>query len=244
MTTLHTSTAAAGLWLALAALFTAATALAQTPPAKPPAKAAAKPVASKTLGGNATSGAKVMTREELRSCLKRIEDLNATAKDLEALRGPLDRERDELKGAGDTLKNERADLDRQLLPIREWETRVKAQTARVEAFNKRNDELAQAPRNQQERLALELKAEREQLEKGREALAAEEARLVPAYRAAAAAHNEKVSARDTRVNDWNARNAAAVEASAKQQEGRTLWLTECANRPYLEDDEKAIKAGK
>ena len=40
------------------------------------------------------------------------------------------------------------------------------------------------------------------------------------------------------------RNAAAVDASVKQQEARALWLNECANRPYLEDDEKAIKAGK
>ena len=35
-----------------------------------------------------------------------------------------------------------------------------------------------------------------------------------------------------------------VEATFSDQEGRALWLNECANRPYLEDDEKAIKAGK
>jgi hypothetical protein len=67
---------------------------------------------------------------------------------------------------------------------------------------------------------------------------------VPAYKAGVAAHNERVTARDAKVTDWNARNAAAADASARQQEARALWLNECANRPYNEDDEKAIKAGK
>lgn len=245
MTTPHKPTLfAASLLLALAATI----AVAQTAPAKPASKPAAKAAANpsgKTLSGNAATGsAKLMTRDELRSCLKRLDDLNRSAKELDDLRPPLDRERDELKAAGEALKSERADLDRQLIPIREWETKVKAHSADVEAFNKRNDALGQAPRNQQEKLAQELKVERDRLEKVREVLAAEEAKLVPAYKASAAAHNERITARDSKVTDWNARNAAAVDASAKQQDARALWLNECANRPYLEDDEKAIKAGK
>ena len=235
---------AASLLLALAATL----AVAQTAPAKPASKAAAKPAASpagKTLSGNAASGgAKLMTRDELRSCLKRLDAVNQDIKQLEAQRPQLDRERDELKAAAEVLKNERAELDRQLIPVREWENKVRAHSADIEAFNTRNDGLAQAPRNQQDKLIQELKVERERLEKVREGLAADEARLIPAYKASAAAHNERVTARDAKVTDWNARNAAAVDASAKQQDARALWLNECANRPYLEDDEKAIKAGK
>ena len=67
---------------------------------------------------------------------------------------------------------------------------------------------------------------------------------MPDYRAGTKAYNERVTTRDAKVTDWNARNAASVDAAAKQQEARALWLSECANRPYLEDDEKAIKAGK
>ena len=177
-------------------------------------------------------------------CLKRLDDLNQGVKELDALRLVLDRERDELKASGEALKSERAELDLQLPPIREWEAKVRVQATDIEAFNKRNDALAEAPRNQREKLAQELVIERERLEKAREALAAEEAKLVPAYRASAAAHNDRIAARDAKVNDWNARNAAAVDASAKHQDARALWLSECANRPYNEDDEKAIKAGK
>jgi chromosome segregation ATPase len=245
MTTLSKpSLTAATLMLALAA----SVALAQTAQPKPATPAAnakpAAPTTGKTLGGNAVAGGKLMTRDELRTCLKRLDDLNQATKELEAQRPTLDRERDELKAAGEALKTERAELDRQLGSVREWETKVRAHSADVEAFNKRNAALAEAPRNQQDKLAEELKVERERLEKTREALSAEEARLVPAYKAGAAAHNERVTARDAKVTDWNARNAAAADASARQQEARALWLNECANRPYNEDDEKAIKAGK
>jgi chromosome segregation ATPase len=240
MTFLHKPTlAAACMLLALAA----SVAVAQTAPAKPATKPAASPV-GKTLGGGATATGKLMTRDELRSCLKRLDEVNQSGKEHEALRPQLDRERDELKASGETLKTERAELDRQLASVREWEVKVRAHAADIEAYNKRDAAAPEAPRNQQEKLGEELKAERERLQRVREALGAEEARLVPAYQASAKAHNERASARDAKVNEWNARNAAAVDASVKQQDARALWLKECANRAYLEDDEKAIKAGK
>ena len=79
---------AASLLLAFATTL----ALAQTAPAKPGAKPAGK-----TLGGKAASGGKLMTRDELRSCLKRLDDVNQSGKGIEVQRPALDRERDELK---------------------------------------------------------------------------------------------------------------------------------------------------
>lgn len=226
---------AAGVLLAFAVTL----AVAQTAPAAPGAKSAPK-----SLGGTTAGSGKPMSRDELRSCLKRLDDVNQSAKDIEAQRPQLDRERDELKASGDVLKTERAELDRQLVAVREWETKLRAHAAEIEAFNKRSAALQEAPRNQQEKSADELKGDRERLEKTRDILIAEEAKLVPVYQASAKAHNERAAARDAKVTDWNARNAAAANASVKQQEVRALWLNECGNRPYLEDDEKAIKAGK
>jgi chromosome segregation ATPase len=251
MPTLHKPTL---MIASLALALLGSNAAAQTAPAKPAAKAAttkaaatkaaaAKP-AGKTLSGKAPSGGKLMARDELRTCLKRLDDVNQGAKDLEAMRPALDRDRDELKAVGDVLKAERATLDAQLVTVREWEGKVRAHAAEIEAYNTRNNAVKDAPRGQQDKLFDELKVDRERLQKTREALAADEAKLVPPYQASAKAYNERAGARDAKVTDWNARNTAAVDASAKQQEARALWLNECANRPYLEDDEKAIKAGK
>jgi hypothetical protein len=89
-----------------------------------------------------------------------------------------------------------------------------------------------------------LDAERERLGKARDPLAAEEARVVPAYQTAVAEYNSKAGGRDALVADWNARNKAINDESLKQESERTGWLLECADRPYREDDEIAIKAGK
>jgi chromosome segregation ATPase len=229
----------ASLCLALAT----SVALAQTTPAKPAAKPSAKP-AAKTLGGNVAGGGKPMSREDLRGCLSRLDSVNQGARDLEALRPGLERERDELKGNGEALKAEHSAVEAQLVKVRAFEQRVKAYSAEIEAFNARNVAVKDAPRNQQEKQVEELKLERDRLQKAREALAADEALVVPPYQASAKAYIERAAARDAKVSDWNARNQAAVDASIKQQESRALWLNECANRPYFEDDEKAIKAGK
>ena len=235
MTCRSVALAAASLCLVLSGPL----AVAQDTPAKP----AAKP-AGKTLGGKAAGGGKLMTRDELRSCLRRLDDVNQATKGIDTARPALDSERDALKASGEALKAERVELDRRLAAVREWEGRVRAHAVEVETFNQRSAALQEAPRNLQEKLREELKGEREQLNKTRESLGADEAALLPAYRESAKAYNERAVARDAKVTDWNQRNSALVDASATQQVARALWMNECANRPYLEDDEIAIKAGK
>jgi DNA repair exonuclease SbcCD ATPase subunit len=223
-------------------------AFAQSAPAKP---AAAPPqivmppakAAPKTLGGKAPVG-KLLSREELRSCMKRLEDVNASGKDNEQRRAALDKEKDDLVTSGDALKADRAAVDTKLAAVREWEGRMRAHGAEIEAFNKRLTQAQAAPPERREDLIKELEAERDRLNKARVPLTDEEARLVPAYQAAVAGYNEKAKARDAKVEEWNTRNKSINELGLKHEEERSLWLSECANRPYREDDEIAIKNGK
>ena len=245
----HSVIAAAALALAPFASAQAQT----TPPksqAKPPSivvpTSPAKPAANKSLGGKTATG-KLLTRDELRSCMKRLDDFNASTKDLAARRSALDGEKDELTKSGEALKAERADVEAKLAAVRDWEGRMKAYGAEVQAFNARVSQIQEdtqlSQRERQSRVK-ELEPERERLAKAREPLAVDEARLVPPYQAAVAAYNAKAGPRDAKVADWNERNKALNEASQKQESERTSWLLECADRPYREDDEIAIKAGK
>jgi hypothetical protein len=243
--------------IAVACLVAAAPAavLAQSaPPAKSQAKppsivvpqsAPSKPAANKSLGGKAASG-KLLTRDELRTCMKRLEAINTGAKDLQWRRTALDAEKDGLAKSGEALKTERADVESKLAAVREWEGRMKTYGAEVTAFNTRMAEAPDSKLSASEREARvkALDAERERLGKARDPLAAEEARVVPAYQTAVAAYNSKAGGRDALVADWNARNKAINDESLKQESERTGWLLECADRPYREDDEIAIKAGK
>jgi chromosome segregation ATPase len=221
------------------------------PPARPAAKppsivmpqAPARAAAQKTLGGKAASG-KLLTREELRSCMKRLDETNAAGKDLEQRRATLDKERDELGKSAEALKAERADVESKLAAVRDWQTRARAHGTEVEAFNQRSKTAEQAPRGEREAMIKALEAERERLGQAQAPLAADEARLVPAYQNAVKAYNERALARDAVVADWNERNKAVNEAALRHEEQRAAWVSECANRPYKEDDEIAIKQGR
>jgi len=208
-------------------------------PAAPPAKAAGP----RTLGGKAPVG-KLLTRDELRVCLRRLDGVNASTKDLEQRRAVLDKEKEDLVKSGDALKADRADVDAKLAAVRDWEGRMRAHGAEIETFNQRLKAADEGPRGKREEMAKELDAERDRLSKARVPLGEEEARLVPVYQAAVKSYNEKALARDAVVADWNGRNKAINEQSLKHDEERSAWLVECANRPYREDDEIAIKQGK
>lgn len=240
MTILIKRTLSAGsVLLALAATV----AVAQTAPAKPGGKPSAKP-AGMTLGGKTAGAGKLMTRDELRTCLKGLDDNNQASKEGEARRSWLDRERAELKASGESLLVDRAELDGQLVAVREWEGRMRAHTVEIESFNRRSAAAPEAPRDAQNKLLEELKLDRERLQKAGQHVTADEVVLVGRYQSSARSYNERAAARDAKVVDWNQRNTAAVDANVNLQEARALWLSECANRAYLEDDEVAIKAGK
>jgi len=56
--------------------------------------------------------------------------------------------------------------------------------------------------------------------------------------------NERVLARDARIDDYNRRNAALVADATAWQAAANQWKTQCGDRRYREDDEIAIQRGK
>jgi hypothetical protein len=221
-----------------------ATSQARPPSIVLPVSPAPKGQPARSLGGKGTPSGKMLTREELRSCLKRLDDITAGGKDLVQRRTALDAEKDELVKSGDAMKQLRADMDAKLAAVRAWEGRMRAHATEVEAFNQRVLAVGEAPRGEREGLLKALDPQRESLNKTRAALTAEEAALVPAYESSVRSYNERAQARDVVVVDWNARNKALNEAGEQTEAARTAWLSECANRPYRDEDEAAIKAGK
>lgn len=238
----------------LAAFGLATAAFAQSAPSTPAKSQAAPPSIvipaapksskPKTLGGKGMVQGKLLSREELRACMARLDAVNNDTKQVEQQRAALDGEKPGLTKSGEELKAEREEVERKLAAVREWEGRLKSHGTEVDAFNKRSATFDDTPRDKREALKAELDAERERLSKAREGLAADEARLVPVYQTSVKAYNEKALARDAKVNDWNQRNAAANDSAKKLDDARNAWLLECADRPYREDDEIAIKSGK
>jgi hypothetical protein len=56
--------------------------------------------------------------------------------------------------------------------------------------------------------------------------------------------NAKAAALEQKVGDWNDRNSRLNADVEKTKTERETWSTECGDRRYREDDEKAILSGK
>lgn len=250
------------LLIALACCALLPPALAQTAPAKPAAKPAVKPAAAppaaakaaedKTLalgGGSAAGkGGPLMTRDELRVCLKDEETIRTRMTDHEALRAPLDQEKKEITTAQADLRLEREPIDALKVRADAFAAKIKDYSARVESWNARmklhnDDPKPSGAAYEGKKLALN--KEREDIEKERVALEGERTAISAAASGdAVRAYNAKAVALDGRVTAWNERNNKWNDAIVALESERKAWLASCADRRYREDDETAIRRGK
>jgi chromosome segregation ATPase len=230
LTTLRGLTAA--LLLATAAVG------AQTPAAKPAADS--KPL---TMGN--TGSGKLLTRDELRACFKRRDDLSARLADVEAQRKALDAERDAITQDRTALTGERDAVKQKTDAVAAFEPRMVAfkqkvddWQARVTAFNDSGRVGVMADRQR-----ADLQREQAALNATQKELEAERVAVTTAAQEAISTFNTKVAAVETRSTDWNARNGKLNEVTQTVSDDRQAWVTECSNRRYREDDETAIKRG-
>jgi chromosome segregation ATPase len=205
----------------------------------------------KTLSGGNKPAGKLLTRNELRACMKTQDTLKSGRSDLESERAALDREKAELVQAGDALRAERTALERQRNEtVSAYNAKVANREARMTAWNQRNAALAEMVRSKKgdkaemERERADLEREKAELIQLDEALKAEAPQIESTSSQAVAAYNAKATANDQKVEDWNKRSAAGVERANAWRADNDNWKRDCADRPYREDDEIAIKAGK
>jgi chromosome segregation ATPase len=224
--------------LAATLLMAAVAAGAQAPAAK--AAADGKPL----IMGNTGAG-KLLTREELRACFKRRDELVPRLADLEAQRKALDGERDTIAQDRAALAGEREGVKQKTDAVAALEPRMVAfkqkvddWQARVTAFNDSGRAGMSADRQR-----ADLQREQAALTASQKELEAERQTVTTAAQEAINAFNTKASAVEGRATDWNARNGKLNEATQAASDDRQSWVTECANRRYREDDETAIKRG-
>ncbi len=225
---------------AVVLLLAIGTADAQTP--------AAKPAEGKTLSlgtGAAGGTGKLLTREELRACMKqrdalavRLADVDGQRKALDAEREPITQERAALSKERE-LVNQKADA---LTAFAQRQTVYKAKVddyqSRVTAFNDANRTGISA-----ERQRAELQREQAELQKAQQALDAERPGVISAAEDAAKQFNTRATAVEAKAADWNQRNTKLNETGQAVADDRQTWAAECGNRRYREDDETAIRRG-
>ena len=219
------------LALPLAGMLAQAQAQTTAPAAPKPAKAAAKPVAKAakpakpaadgktlSLGGNNISSGPLLTRDELRACLQHEDDIRTRLGQVDAARAVLDQEKLGITTTQTALRSDREGINALKLKIDDLGERMRAYTARVDALNAlviEHNADTRVGTPPWERRRKEISAEREAVEVQRAGLDAEKGPLSEAAQAAVADFNAKATALDTRVTDWNSRNAKLNDAGAR-----------------------------
>lgn len=196
------------------------------------------------LSGSQPRG-KLLTYDELAACLKEQAELAPRREKIEAERKQMDGQRKELEQLGEALKSEREKIEKYQAAVASINARTEEQSKKIADFNERSAKfensgaggpLADRERAELQRQRAEIEAAGKALDDDRKAVTQNRQQDVDTY-------NARVKTRDQAVEGWNARNAAITKAAQQYETDREAWASDCAGRPYREDDEKDILKG-
>lgn len=170
---------------------------------------------------------KLMSRDELRAC---IDQQEANSKEAEAIKA----DQAAYKASAEQLKAEKVTLEASEAALGKQVDTVKAEK---EAILKEHETLtAEAPKLEK----AELKARNEAYLARTNAFGT----MVDAVKAADAEQGVKRKAFSAKVDALDAQFKAIEERTEKHYDANDKWKAECGNKPYDENDEKAIRKEK
>lgn len=203
--------------------------------------------ATKSLGTAQGSG-KLLTREQLRTCLDQQKTLGARKTTLQAERDKLDGERDQFERDEAALAADREAIDKLKASAEDLNRRSQALTQQIADYNERASKFQaqgaslSGPAVERQQQALE--RDKAALDKRSKELDAERSSFQPKAEQLGKTYNERVDQRNRSADDWNARSAQFKRASQAFDADLQDWRGDCEGRPYREDDEKAILSGR
>ncbi|MCE4555120.1 hypothetical protein [Pelomonas cellulosilytica] len=208
--------------LALVIAFSAHAQVANNPKAKvdPKNNKVANPVVEKPK-------AKLMSRDELRACMDRQE---ANAKEAEAIKG----EQAAYKTSAEQLKAEKAEVEAGEAALAKQVTEVRAEKDAILAEHAALT--AEAPKLSKN----DFKARSDAYQARTTAFNAQ----FETVKAADVAQGAKRKAFGDKVDALDAQFKAIEERQEKYFDANDKWKAECSNKPYDENDEKAIRKEK
>lgn len=199
-----------------------------------------------SLGGGAGSGGPLLTRDELRACMKEQVTLAQRRSAYEAKTAQLKADKDALMGESQAVTGDLSQARQGAAKVDEINARAAEIAKKVDEWNVRWKEFEAANRSGPtgERMRKQLVEEQRALAKESADLDAQRKGMGGSTVATASQANARSEALNARITAWNQRNAALVKEGEDLAQERDLWASECGNRRYREDDETAIKQGK
>ena len=196
--------------------------------------------------GNASAKAPIMSRDELRACLKQKDDLKVQADTAKSKRAQLDDERKQLELDQATLSKDHELLVAKVQQLTaDFNAKVTEQSKVVEAFNSKMEALNAAEEKGEnvDRQRMKLEKEGKAVQQSSADLATQKDVLNKQISDEKAAFDAKNAGMQARIDDWNKRNHSMETVADQYEQDLDLWKTQCGGRNYRESDEKVIRSG-
>ena len=201
--------------------------------------------AAKSLTGQAPGKGAMLSRDELRACLKEQTAQKSRGELLEKRRAEVAGEADAARRLKDEAQAERDAYQAKANQAQVFKDKAKAHGERVEVYNKRVAEFQASPPvgAGAERERGQLEGEGEALAKAETALKAEGAQLTSQLEQGRTAVNQRIQAQQAAAASATERSKAFDAEVAAFNTEVDDWRKRCGDRPYREADEKAVRAG-
>ncbi len=200
---------------------------------------AAFPLLAQT--GKPVEGSKMMSKDELRSCMKLQDSIKTTAAELEARKLKLAEDKAKIAPANEANKALRAEFEALAAAFKAADKAVQEHSARVAQWNAEVKEAESSSMKSAERRKKQLMSERAEMDATNKTLLDDRAEKHKAYEAAVGRYNERAKQTDGMVTAWNQANEKLADDADKLVDLRADYAADCANRRFKEDDEIAIK---
>lgn len=192
--------------------------------------------------GKAPSG--MMTRDELRTCMNLQRTIDAKAKAMDQDNAKMQADKDNITASTSELETLRTDLAKQRDDFTRADNTVRENTKKLQAWNKELHQIAASPNSASQEKKKQVENDYANLSKDNKQVMAQRDTTYKTYSLGAKQFNIKATSLEKQVSGWNAQDKQFTTEVNTLAKMRTDYASACTNRPFLEADRAAVKAGK
>lgn len=199
--------------------------------------------AADTTGLSPIKPSGMMTRDELRNCFKLEKTIDSQAKAADQTGTKLQSEKDGITATTADLDALRDELGKQREALGASDGKVRENANKLQGWNQELHRIAAAPDSVPVATRKKIEADYADLSKQNKTLMAERDTIYKKYTEGAKKYNANAATLEKQIKDWTAKNKKFNDDAAALVKMRTDYASGCTNRPFLEADRAAVKAG-
>ena len=185
----------------------------------------------------------MMTRDELRNCFKLEKTIDNRSKASDQTGTKLQSEKDGITATTADLDNLRVELGNQREALTASDSKVRENAKKLQGWNQELHRIAAAPDSVPAATRKKIESDYADLSTTNKKVMAERDAIYKKYTEGAKKYNQNAASLEKQIKDWTAQNKKFNDDTASLVKMRSDYASACTNRPFLEADRAAVRAG-